>query len=305
MNVRERWCRLFVALGSPDGTALGGVVAGWCVALLCLTFGCGTSAVLDAGGNGDSEFILPPSLPAVDAGEDLEAFVGEVVRLEGTASSSGDRALSYKWAQVDGPPVELRGADTPTASFVPTEPGTYSFELVVTDEGGRQASDRVKVTVTERNIPGKELPVRSTFADGDEGWRLDQGAFSVPTPPNYSSDEHYVWTEDASFAYWIAPPKFHGDFSGAYGKSLRFEAGAFDMCCNGAPRLILAGGGITLRLSPAYDPSVYSGFYSVRLDESAPWINDATGQRASPAEMRTVLADISQLAILAGNRGFA
>ncbi|RMF78979.1 MAG: hypothetical protein D6744_09565, partial [Planctomycetota bacterium] len=240
--------------------------------------------------------------PIAHAGDDIQIRVGQQVTLDGNASEVFTGSASYAWSQISGPDVTLNDADQPIATFTPVQPGEYVFELTVTDGKGREARDQVIVTVSAP--PSKTLPVRSTFDSGDEGWRLDGGAFSAPTAPNYSADERYVWTQDAFFAYWIAPAKFHGNFSNAYGKRLRFEVGAYDMYATSSARVILAGGGVTLLFS-SYDPAEVSPLYSIRLDVSESWINADTRQRASEAEIRTVLSDISQLAILAGDSGFS
>ncbi|MHC5055643.1 MAG: PKD domain-containing protein, partial [Planctomycetota bacterium] len=66
----------------------------------------------------------------------------EEVVLDGSGSFDPEgEELAYRWRQVAGPPVELKGADTPWPRFTPTGPGRYEFELVVAapPEGGEGA----------------------------------------------------------------------------------------------------------------------------------------------------------------------
>ncbi|MBI5526946.1 MAG: hypothetical protein HY897_11480 [Deltaproteobacteria bacterium] len=62
------------------------------------------------------------------------AQVGGEVFLDGGASLDADGdSLSFSWAQTGGPVVALTGADSVTASFLPTVAGVYAFELLVSD----------------------------------------------------------------------------------------------------------------------------------------------------------------------------
>lgn len=66
--------------------------------------------------------------------------------------------LRFAWKQLSGPLVPLLGADTAQTSFVPQLPGTYSFELTVTDSNGVADSARCCVGVAS---PGGPSPVAS------------------------------------------------------------------------------------------------------------------------------------------------
>jgi alkaline phosphatase D len=65
--------------------------------------------------------------------------------------------------------------------------------------------------------------VTSDFQDGDEEWTIDgeaEGPFwaagYIFATDDYTQDSSGTW-------YFLAPAKFHGDFSGAYGGSLSFQ----------------------------------------------------------------------------------
>ena len=96
--------------------------------------------------------------PVADAGADFSVDEGQLVTLDGTASSDPDGdSISYSWAQLPGgTAVSLSGANTATPSFTSPSvaPGgeTLSFELTVT-AGGDTRTDTVSVTVVNINHP--------------------------------------------------------------------------------------------------------------------------------------------------------
>jgi len=71
-------------------------------------------------------------------------------------------------------------------------------------------------------------PVASDFEDSDEGWTLS-GDPDRPNPSWSASGGnpggHIFAGDSASSVVWYfnAPSKFHGDFSGPYGKTLSFD----------------------------------------------------------------------------------
>ncbi|QJD30191.1 PKD domain-containing protein [Methylococcus geothermalis] len=75
--------------------------------------------------------------PVAHAGAPQTAVVGNLVTLDGTASSDPDQGpspLAYQWTQVSGPvAVALAGDTTAKASFTPSQEGIYGFELTVSD----------------------------------------------------------------------------------------------------------------------------------------------------------------------------
>lgn len=109
--------------------------------------------------------------PVADAGADFSVAENAAATLDGSASHDPDSAapLAHAWIQIDGPAVELQGANDARASF--TAPAidadtTLSFRLTVTDEAGDAATDEVQVTVAD--LP--DLAVDdATVAEGDTG----------------------------------------------------------------------------------------------------------------------------------------
>ena len=90
-----------------------------------------------------------PPLPLVEAnaGDDFMAYVGQTVELNGTGF--GDGELSYRWERMSGPPAELSDPTIANPQFVPEIAGTYTFELVITDDDDGESSlpDEVSVAI--------------------------------------------------------------------------------------------------------------------------------------------------------------
>jgi hypothetical protein len=110
--------------------------------------GTGTATVC-AGSGGGSTNKAPV---AAVAASQLTADPDTLVTLDGSPSSDpdgGPRALSYSWRQTSTPAVALAGANQAKASFTPTQSGTYTFELTVSDG---QDSSKANVTVTVKTV---------------------------------------------------------------------------------------------------------------------------------------------------------
>ena len=98
--------------------------------------------------------------PDVQAGPDQTVDAGERVRLRGSASDSDGTVRTYRWEQVDGPPVSIINADQASASFVaPRVKGSQvaTFRLTVVDDNNATASDDVVVKVMEYGRLGVTL----------------------------------------------------------------------------------------------------------------------------------------------------
>lgn len=94
--------------------------------------------------------------PDVSAGPDQRVLPGTAVTLDGSASDdAGGTALSYEWAQVQGPAVTLQNANAAIATFdAPDTDGvTLSFVLTVTDGQGASGSAAVTVVVSTQPPP--------------------------------------------------------------------------------------------------------------------------------------------------------
>lgn len=151
----------------------------------------------------------------------------------------------------------------------------------------------------------RPIPVVSSFETGDEGWELIGGAFAGATSPIWNSEEKYVYAIDVQFAYWTAPAAYLGNFSTAYGRFLEFDAAWEDDCCSPDPHVILAGGGITLVHRPVYPARRAGSSFLIRLEESEQWYDYATGARATEADIRLALGNMTQLRLRAGDSGYS
>lgn len=95
--------------------------------------------------------------PTAVAGDDQSIRAGDTVNLDGSDSLDDNTAqldLEYAWSFSSvpaGSSATLLGADTVTPSFVADVAGSYTVELVVTDEGGL-ASDPDEVIVSSDNL---------------------------------------------------------------------------------------------------------------------------------------------------------
>ena len=88
--------------------------------------------------------------PSADAGADRLVQPGDIVILNGTASTDPDGdPLTYLWNQTSGDPVTLSAAASPYPNFTaPDYPTTMSFELVVRD-GSLSSVDTASVVVSD------------------------------------------------------------------------------------------------------------------------------------------------------------
>ncbi len=106
----------------------------------------------------DSFLLTPTNQPpeAATCGDQTgEAGVVTTLDASGSSDPDGNYPLTYAWTLVSAPNGSTSVLDDPSSvspSFTPDMPGTYVFELVVTDSLGN-ASAPVQTTVTSVNNP--------------------------------------------------------------------------------------------------------------------------------------------------------
>lgn len=93
--------------------------------------------------------------PTLSAGPAQTVQPKSAVNLAGSASDPDGSIVSYQWKQISGPAVSLKGATTPTASFVAPSLGkatsaTLIFQFQATDNDGGVTSATTTVTVVKR-----------------------------------------------------------------------------------------------------------------------------------------------------------
>ena len=100
-------------------------------------------------------------LPIADAGPDQIVDAGNIISLDGSNSTDpDDDSLSYSWVQIEGPEVELSGANSFMATLTAppnniTSDTDLYFRLAVIDTNNASNTDDVKVTIKYIPTPNK------------------------------------------------------------------------------------------------------------------------------------------------------
>jgi hypothetical protein len=149
-----------------------------------------------------------------------------------------------------------------------------------------------------------ELPVTSSFVQGDEGWTVvgDGTMFYHSTggnPPSTGFIFAIDRTEGDTF-YFNAPGKFRGNMSNAYGRRLTFDLAWSENSPSDykeAADIILRSGDVTITTQLPHLPGTTWTPYSIPLDTSGGWVVQATGQPATVSQMQAVLASVQQFRI--------
>ncbi len=159
------------------------------------------------------------------------AEIGKLVRLDGTGSFDPEGgSLRFHWQQTEGPRVlrylmnDPRGSAVP--GFVPKEPGTYGFSLVVSDGTHRSEPAQCRVNVAAVNRPPEArvagdltvapgetavLQGRASDPDGDPlecAWRQVGGPSILETP---ARQETLSVTPETPGTYLFAFTVFDGE----------------------------------------------------------------------------------------------
>ena len=94
-------------------------------------------------------------IPTVDAGPGQTIDEQTTVILAGNASDTDGNIANYQWRQTDGAIVSLSESDKPSASFMAptlTAAQTLTFQLIVSDNEAKSATDTVNITVNPVNL---------------------------------------------------------------------------------------------------------------------------------------------------------
>jgi hypothetical protein len=127
--------------------------------------------------------------PVADAGSASGAIVGQLVKLDGSASKDADSdPLEFSWtlAAPVGSLAALAGATDAIATFIPDEPGTYVATLTVRDPFGGVSSATATVSV----ITGADAAATAILhaLQTLRGLRLDQ----VTTRGNKTAMQNFL-----------------------------------------------------------------------------------------------------------------
>ncbi|MEW8050556.1 MAG: PIG-L family deacetylase [Candidatus Thiodiazotropha sp.] len=147
--------------------------------------------------------------PTADAGPDQSVVEGDLVNLDGSASSdpNGD-PINYQWVQVSGIPVTLSGSTTVNPSFVAPSGLTQSevlvFELVVDDAIDSSLPDSVNITVGSLQS-ANVAPTASVTASSQNTSTSQTADKAVDTVPSgYPNDHTREWaTTGEGAGAWI------------------------------------------------------------------------------------------------------
>jgi hypothetical protein len=159
------------------------------------------------------------ALPVAVAAAPRVVAVDAAVALDGSASTG---ALTFAWRQVSGPAAGLTRADRASANAVLFEPGSYEFELTVSDAAavGVPARVRIEARSKSRPIPAAVVTAPATAVAGDLVL-LDGRASTGAT--------RYRWTQVSG--PWVAVEQgavasFHAVAPGTYVFQLEVDDGA-------------------------------------------------------------------------------
>lgn len=143
----------------------------------------------------------------------------------------------------------------------------------------------------------------STFETDDDGWLLS-GNGDVTTPTlerNGGNPAGHLCGQDSKDGdtwYFVAPQRYLGDRSGAWGKRLTFDLkqGASYNQIRGRD-VVLNGGGIGLTFNFRAPPGMDWTPYGMRFDADSGWTVEGTGLPATEEDVRTTLRSLTSLRI--------
>jgi hypothetical protein len=99
-------------------------------------------------------------VPVADAGQSKTITLPDSAVVSGSGTDADGKVVAYLWSQVSGPAnstIVNPGATSTIIRF--TVPGSYLFQLMVTDEDGATGVDTVSVLVNGSKIEGNKIPV--------------------------------------------------------------------------------------------------------------------------------------------------
>ncbi len=153
--------------------------------------------------------------------------------------------------------------------------------------------------------PVEGFQIVSTFDTNDEGWTVSgdaQGGTGKPvhhaSGGNPGGNVSAVDNHTGGTWYWRAPAQYRGDMSGAYRGVLKFD---LKQSATARPfaddDVVLTGNNTALVYRTRSQPGTAWTTFRVRLDESAGWVDRATGKQATRRQMQSVLSSLSDLLI--------
>jgi RHS repeat-associated protein len=118
------------------------------------------------------------SRPVADAGPDIEAFVGDMVHLDGSNSFDADNdPLTYQWSftsKPDSSAATLSDGKIFNPTFIPDVPGLYVLQLIVSDGKANSLPDTASITIF---VPAP--PNRNPVANNDSALTAQNTAVTI------------------------------------------------------------------------------------------------------------------------------
>lgn len=194
----------------------------------------------------NSELALAvPALEAIAGGHQF-ALPRDVLALDGRSSFARPAsALSYRWTQLSGPPVDIDGARSDLAIIhAPlVRPGgeDLRFRLVVRDAAGNTSSDETLIRVASFNDPQTYVQMRSDAGDyigGGASFRLDPFQGSFYNTVNFRGGLSVFYQGNDFYTLDFGPPLGTPFTAGAYENAQRFA-----FADPGRPGLDISGAG--------------------------------------------------------------
>ncbi len=141
----------------------------------------------------------------------------------------------------------------------------------------------------------------STFEGDADGWTLS-GNGDVTTPRLERSGGNpggHICGQDAKDGdnwYFVAPQRYLGNATAAYGKRLTFDLkqGSIFNQIRGRD-VVMNGGGLSVAFHFRQSPGLDWTPVSVSVDDTSGWLLEATGQPATSEELNTVLRNLTSL----------
>ena len=150
---------------------------------------------------------------------------------------------------------------------------------------------------------GTPALVSSTFESDAEGWLLSgDGDNTSPSLERAGGNPggHIcgIDSKDGDTWYFVAPTRYLGDRSAAFGKRLTFDLkqGAIFNQIRGRD-IVLNGGGLAISFNFRASPGLDWTPYSAHFQPDSGWVIDGTATPASEDELRTVLRSLTSLRI--------
>lgn len=144
--------------------------------------------------------------------------------------------------------------------------------------------------------------ITSTFGTDLEDWTTYEVASASWRAAGGDPDGYLSMSANSSYRnYWVAPAKFLGAHGSAYGKKLVFERRVSLTGSTSSDDVILISStGLRLSYRFPFTASTDWTRFTVLLDERAGWYRTESATPATGDELRSVLADLSQLRIYTG-----